>query len=142
MCFISSADRKELIIIKCILSFINSFVTTFFLQRLKLVVCVSRSLLYARMKTNLQALFLLLCCLQLCTAQDDVTILPGNVTIATIFNVNDLENGACGDYDVSDLQSLVAVTWFVEELNRMNYVPGITIGKYIISGKYSLLFIE
>ncbi|KAK7097282.1 hypothetical protein V1264_004287 [Littorina saxatilis] len=80
------------------------------------------------MKTNLQALFLLLCCLQLCTAQDDVTILPGNVTIATIFNVNDLENGACGDYDVSDLQSLVAVTWFVEELNRMNYVPGITIG--------------
>ncbi|KAK7097647.1 hypothetical protein V1264_004594 [Littorina saxatilis] len=75
---------------------------------------------------------LLLCCLSLGQTTDDahdsVIVIPGNVTFAAIFSVNDLEKGACGDYVMESLQSIVAVTWFIEALNRMNYVPGVTIG--------------
>ena len=92
-----------------------------------LCVCVFNSL------HRLRTLFcgvLLLCCHARGQPPDSVLVIPGDVVFADMCDVNDLENGGCGDYDVNILQHLVAVTWFIEEINKMNYVPGVTIGWY------------
>ena len=77
---------------------------------------------------------LLLCWLPLGQPHDSKSILVipgGDVVFAAMLDVNHLGvNGACGNYDVNTLHGLVAVTWFVEAINKMNYVQGVTVGLY------------
>ncbi|XP_076467892.1 uncharacterized protein LOC143298804 isoform X2 [Babylonia areolata] len=60
--------------------------------------------------------------------QDSLVLIPGDVMIAAMFGINDAFEGECGDYDVSSLQEMMAVTWFVDSLNQMNYINNVTVG--------------
>jgi hypothetical protein len=67
---------------------------------------------------------------------DNYDVISGNVTLAFVIEVNDPDsgNGVCGFYDVNSIQPLVAVTWFLDRLNAMNYIPGVTIGWLFCTG--------
>ncbi|XP_025086748.1 LOW QUALITY PROTEIN: uncharacterized protein LOC112559628 [Pomacea canaliculata] len=60
--------------------------------------------------------------------QDQLTVLPGDVTFGGLLDVNELENGACGKFSPQSSQEVVAVTWFLQSLNNRNYIPGVKIG--------------
>ena len=64
------------------------------------------------------------------SSEDSLVLIPGDVTIAAMFRVNHFQEGQCGRYDVSSLQELMAVTWFVEALNGMSYIHNVTIGMF------------
>ncbi|XP_076467886.1 uncharacterized protein LOC143298802 [Babylonia areolata] len=72
--------------------------------------------------------FLLLLSLRHVDTQDNYVIVPGDVTFAAMFTVNGLQDGACGQYDVETMQSILGVTWFIEALNGMDYIPGVRLG--------------
>ena len=59
-----------------------------------------------------------------------LVLIDGDVTIAAMLKVNNVQGGQCGTYDVNSVQELVAVTWFVESLNEMDYMAGFTIGAF------------
>ncbi|KAK7500603.1 hypothetical protein BaRGS_00008178, partial [Batillaria attramentaria] len=73
-------------------------------------------------------LLILLCLGGPSFGQDSVLVISGDVTLGAMFTVNELENGQCGDVDITSLQEVVAVTWLVEQLNAADYVPGFRIG--------------
>ena len=62
--------------------------------------------------------------------EDSLVLIRGNVTFAALMEVNEAEGGACSDYDVITLQEVVAVTWMIDALNEMDYVPGVKIGEH------------
>ena len=65
--------------------------------------------------------------------EDSLVLISGNVTIAALMEVNEAVDDTCSDYDVQSLQEVMAVSWLVDSLNEMNYIPGINIGKYTTS---------
>ena len=55
--------------------------------------------------------------------------MPGDVTLGAMFSVNNIYNDGCGDYNVDSLKEMIAVKWFLEAINSLNYIPGVTIGE-------------
>ncbi|KAK7096819.1 hypothetical protein V1264_003878 [Littorina saxatilis] len=74
----------------------------------------------------IQCVCLMTCCLV--ASQESLVLIEGNVTLAAMMEINDAEEGACGDYDVYSIQELVAVTWFLDAVNDIGYIPGVKIG--------------
>lgn len=66
------------------------------------------------------------------SAQDQLNVISGDVVIGALFEVNVLENGACGEFTAGTLEEVLAVTWFLQSLNARNFVPGITLGKVLL----------
>ena len=66
---------------------------------------------------------------QTCGGQDSLELVPGDVTIGTIFSVNNIHNDGCGDYNVESLKEMMAVKWFLDTINSLNYIPGVKIGE-------------
>ena len=66
---------------------------------------------------------------QRCGGQDSLELVPGDVTIGAIFSVNNINNGGCGDYNVDSLKEMMAVKWFLDTINSLNYIPGVKIGE-------------
>nr|KAG5689718.1 hypothetical protein BaRGS_006399 [Batillaria attramentaria] len=48
--------------------------------------------------------------------------------LGALFAVNNIENNGCGEFSASLLRGVTAVTWFLDQLNAMDYVPGVTLG--------------
>ena len=46
-----------------------------------------------------------------------------------MFSVNNIYNDGCGDYNVDSLKEMIAVKWFLDAINSLNYIPGVTIGE-------------
>ncbi|PVD34741.1 hypothetical protein C0Q70_06018 [Pomacea canaliculata] len=72
--------------------------------------------------------------------QDQLTVLPGDVTFGGLLDVNELENGACGKFSPQSSQEVVAVTWFLQSLNNRNYIPGVKIGLLGPDGTESAMY--
>ncbi|KAK7473860.1 hypothetical protein BaRGS_00034911, partial [Batillaria attramentaria] len=60
--------------------------------------------------------------------QDHVVLRQGDVMLGALFAVNNIENNGCGEFSASLLRGVTAVTWFLDQLNAMDYVPGVTLG--------------
>ena len=63
--------------------------------------------------------------------EDSLVLISGNVTFAALMEVNEAVDDTCSDYDVQSLQEVMAVSWLVNSLNEMNYIPGIKIGNFL-----------
>ncbi|KAL8586195.1 hypothetical protein ACOMHN_021462 [Nucella lapillus] len=60
---------------------------------------------------------------------DDVIRIKGDVMLASLFEVNEANSdGTCGAFDLTEVRNAYAVQWFVEKLNKRNYINGVKIG--------------
>jgi hypothetical protein len=69
-------------------------------------------------------------CLITHVTSSDVAILPGDVTLAGLFTVQEVNpEGVCSSISEGSVQTLEAVKWVLEQLNGVNYVDGVKLGK-------------
>lgn len=62
--------------------------------------------------------------------QAEISGLPGNVTVAGFFQIFEPATSGCSDEAViASVQHAEAVKWVFKNLNRNDYIPGISIGK-------------
>lgn len=60
------------------------------------------------------------------------TLLPGEITVAALFQIQNAVNNKCDGISPLSVKSLEAVKWTFRKLNENNYIPGVSIGKNTI----------
>ncbi|XP_067671346.1 uncharacterized protein [Haliotis asinina] len=60
-------------------------------------------------------------------SQNDVT-LPGDVLIGGLFSIQTNDDGRCTGINGVSVQVHEAVRWTLQQLNRQNFIPGVTLG--------------
>ncbi|VDI52091.1 metabotropic glutamate receptor 6/7/8 [Mytilus galloprovincialis] len=56
------------------------------------------------------------------------TLLPGEITVAALFQIQNAVNNKCDGISPLSVKSLEAVKWTFRKLNENNYIPGVSIG--------------
>ncbi|XP_048248200.1 uncharacterized protein LOC124141188 [Haliotis rufescens] len=58
----------------------------------------------------------------------NVVTLPGDILMGGLFSIQSSEGGQCAGIDRVSVQIHEAVRWTLKQLNRQNFIPGITLG--------------
>ncbi|CAC5371829.1 unnamed protein product [Mytilus coruscus] len=66
------------------------------------------------------------------------TLLPGEITIAALFQIQNAVNNECDGISPLSVKSLEAVKWTFRKLNENNYIPGVSIGEITIAALFQI----